>query len=76
MANGNTARRNVYLPPELDKWFVDEFEKSGVKVNALMLEALVEYAEKRSESKNKTKIAFNKNVRQIALDLLIEKGLV
>ena len=76
MANENTARRNIYLPPATDQWFVNESEESGTKINALMLEALNEYIEKRSKSNRKKKIDFEKNVRDIALELLKEKGLV
>lgn len=76
MANENTARRNVYLPRELDEWFVKEFGKTDIKVNTLILEALNEYVDKRSKSGKKQKIDFDKNVRRIALELLEEKGLV
>ena len=76
MANENTARRNIYLPPSLDQWFIDESDESGSKINALMLEALKEYKEKRSKSSKKKKIDFEKNVKEIALELLKEKGLV
>lgn len=76
MANENTSRRNIYLPPELDKWYSDEFGKTGIKINALMLEALNDYVEKRTKLSKKVKSDFDKNVRKIALDLLKEKGLI
>ena len=75
-ANENTARRNIYLPPELDKWFVDEYEKTDIKVNALMVKALADYAEKHSKTSRKKKSDFEKEVREIVLNVIKEKGLI
>ena len=76
MANENTARRNIYLPPDLDKWFVDTYEKTGVKVNAMMLEALTDYVDKHAKHSSKKSNKNDAHIRKIALNLLVEKGLL
>lgn len=76
MANLNVNRRQLYLPKGLDDWFIDESEKTSVKVNAIILEALVEYAENHTKKARRKKSDFEKDVREIALALLNEKGLV
>ena len=72
MSNTNTSRRNIYLPPELDKWFVDKSEESGVKINTIILEALRDYAKKHDG----THSAMEQDVRAVMLELLVEKGLL
>lgn len=76
MSSINTNRRQLYLPKELDDWFIKENERTGIRVNALMIEALKEYAVKRSDKSRKKKSDFEKDVGNIVLALLKEKGLV
>ena len=76
MANENTQRRQLYLPKELEQWFIDESESTCVKVNSIMLEALTDYIEKCVKHSSKKKSDFEKDVRKIALTLLKEKGLI
>ena len=40
MANENTARRALYLPPELDNWLVQLSESSGNKINTIIIQAI------------------------------------
>lgn len=49
----NTARRGIYLPKELDDWFVKQSEETGIKTNQLMLDALNQYKDENSKSRRK-----------------------
>lgn len=71
MANENTARRGVYLPPELDAWFIAESERTGKKINALMLEAMEEFMNKNTA---KGKRAFRSEIHKIVDAYLDSRG--
>jgi len=73
MAN-NTDRRLVYLPPELDKWFMDHSEETGIKINTLIVDALVRFKDGESKSGKKQQSDFNKKVRRIIEAYLAENG--
>ena len=70
MPNENTARRGLYLPKELDDWFGDQSDETGIKINALIISALKEYKECHSKSARRRDDAFDKKVNK-----LIEKYL-
>jgi len=76
MANENTNRRQLYLPKELDEWFINEGKKTGVRVNTIILKALEEYKETHGKKGHKKKSDFEKDVRKVAIALLKEKGLL
>jgi protein involved in sex pheromone biosynthesis len=76
MSNDNTERRQLYLPKVLNDWFIKESDNTSIKINTLMVEALVEYAENHSKKTRKKKSDFEKDVRKITLALLKEKGLL
>ena len=68
----NTARRGIYLPKELDEFFVSQSEETKIKINQLMIDALNEYKDKRSESGRKKNAEFEKKV----LAVLKKHGMV
>lgn len=70
----NTARRGIYLPQELDDWYTELADKSGIKVNQLMLDALNEYKDKQSLSKKKSDLIFKKRVTAIIDEILEKRG--
>lgn len=41
----NTQRRLVYIPFQLDAYYINKAKEAGKKINQLMKEALVSYAE-------------------------------
>ena len=73
MANENTQRRGIYLPKKLDDWFSKKADKTGVRVNTLILEALNEYKENQSGVLSKADKDFEKNVRKIIHNVIQEK---
>lgn len=74
MSNENTSRRGIYLPPELDQWFIELSKDTGVKPNQLMLDALTEYKERNTASNRKKKDIFTKKVEGIVMDVLKKHG--
>ena len=74
MAN-NTARRGIYLPKELDDWYVERSANEGMKINAVMIEALTEYMERSMVSKRKESIEFEKKVYRIIKKYNDENGI-
>ena len=67
MSNENTARRGLYLPKELDEWFVEMSDNTNIKVNALIISALTKFKESKSKSVKKHDADFEKKVRSIIM---------
>jgi hypothetical protein len=60
----NTARRGVYLPKELDDWFLGLASETNIKINQLMLDALNEYKSRHTPKGKKTS-QFEKDVMAV-----------
>jgi len=75
MANDNTNRRQLYLPKELDDWYIETYGFTGVKINTLMLNALNEYKENHSKKANKKDVALERKIVDLIEACLESKGL-
>lgn len=69
MPNVNTARRALYLPPELDAWFAEKSESTGRKVNALIIDAMVAYSENIMNETIEFNHDFESAVKKIVNDM-------
>ena len=72
MSNENTARRGLYLPIELDQWLIDQADLSGIKVNSLIISALIEFKESKTKSVKKQDDDFDRRVNAL-IERYIEK---
>jgi len=60
----NTARRGIYLPKELDDWFIELAKETNIKPNQLLLDALNQY-KNRHTTKGKKTSQFEKDVMAV-----------
>lgn len=74
MANENTAKRTIYLPPDLIDWFDSHAKETNIKPNILIVEAMSEYMDNRTASKSKQGKAFQKKIEDIVTNMFTATG--